>query len=489
MTNHTPPPNIIIVIADEMRGDCISIGGKVNSVIKTPNIDKLSKDGVAFTNCFTVNPYCVPSRCCTFTGQYVHSSGHRGMYQMLEAHEENLFKFLKDNGYEVMWAGRNDLFTKQAIKNSVSKHFSLYSGARDLKKIASGRMENPFPTNHRLRKSFYYGKRGDETVKDEDFYIIEATLEYLNSNLNKPFFLYVALADPHPPYSVEEPYFSMYDRKEVPVPIPAILEDKPEFMKLIHIRYGLDKLTEEDFRELVATYYGMISRVDNHFGLLLEKLKEIGEYDNSAIFFLADHGDYVGDYGLTEKWPTAFQDCLVKVPFIAKIPNLSPISNINSNLMQTIDLFPTILEIAGIKTQYTSFGRSLLPAIEDNKHILREAVFSEGGYNPREPQCFEGAFKNPNDPYMGIYFEKTNIPLEFNSSVTRGTMIRTREWKLVIRSDAKEELYDLINDPKERKNLINNKAYIQQILELKEGLLRWYLDTSDNPSWKRLRLS
>ncbi len=77
-------PNIIFFVADEMRGDCVSFDGRRNPIIKTPNIDKLAKDGVAFTNCFTVNPVCGPSRCCTFTGQYVHSNGHRSLYQLLQ---------------------------------------------------------------------------------------------------------------------------------------------------------------------------------------------------------------------------------------------------------------------------------------------------------------------------------------------------------------------------------------------------------------------
>lgn len=90
------PPNIVIFMPDSMRGDAISLGGTINSNIKTPNIDRLAEDGVACTNCFSVNPVCVPSRCCTFTGQYVHSNGHRSLYQLLQPYEENLFKFLKE---------------------------------------------------------------------------------------------------------------------------------------------------------------------------------------------------------------------------------------------------------------------------------------------------------------------------------------------------------------------------------------------------------
>ncbi|MBY9008722.1 MAG: sulfatase-like hydrolase/transferase [Candidatus Lokiarchaeota archaeon] len=76
-------PNIVFFVPDELRGDCISLECKINPIIKTPNIDQFAKDGVAFRNCFTVNPVCGPSRCCTFTGQYVHSNNHRSLYQLL----------------------------------------------------------------------------------------------------------------------------------------------------------------------------------------------------------------------------------------------------------------------------------------------------------------------------------------------------------------------------------------------------------------------
>jgi len=133
-------PNIIIFMADEFRGDCVSLDGKRNPIIKTPNIDQLAKDGVAFRNCFTVNPVCGPSRCCMFTGQYVHSNNHRSLYQLLQPHEDNLFKLLKDKGYEVVWIGRNDLFGKEAIKQSVTKRLRAKTGSWKT---------NPYPLEHR----------------------------------------------------------------------------------------------------------------------------------------------------------------------------------------------------------------------------------------------------------------------------------------------------------------------------------------------------
>ncbi len=471
-------PNIILFVADELRGDCISLGGKRNSIINTPNIDKFAQDGVAFTNCFTVNPVCGPSRCCTFTGQYVHSNNHRSLYQLLQPHEDNLFKFLKDKGYTVILVGRNDLFTKKAIKGSISKRIRIKP--RMIK-------TNPYPLEHSMRKSFYFGIRTEEEAKDIDYNITQEAINYLKSNPGKPFCLFIALGFPHPPYTVEEPFFSMYDRENVPSPIPPKLEDKPEFMRLIHERYGLNNLDKGDFKEIIATYYGMVSRVDHQFGLIINQLKEIGVYENSAIAFFADHGDFLGDYGLTEKWPTAFQDCLLNIPLILKIPGIERKNVIYDQLVQSIDIFPTIMHIAQVSTQYTHFGKNLIPLLQGHLTKVRNAVFAEGGHNPREPQCFEPVIASPELPGIGIYYDKTNIPKEDSSTVARSAMIRTKLWKLIIRDQGKEELYDLMYDPNEANNLIDIYAYDKVKTDLKEQLLRWYLRTSDNADWKRER--
>ena len=470
-------PNILIFIADEMRGDSISLSGNVNSIIQTPHIDDLANEGAAFSNCFTVNPVCVPSRCCTFTGQYVHSNGHRSLYQLLQPHEENLFKFLKEKGYEVIWIGRNDLFDKKSVDQSISKRIQVRRHVLN---------DNPFPKGHPLRKSFYFGTREKQDSIDMDTHIIKKAIKYIKSNPTKPFCLYIALGFPHPPYIVEEPYFSQYERNEISL-IPSKLEDKPEFMKVIQSRYGLDKLAKKDFQEIKATYYGMVSRIDSQIGKITNTLKETDEYDKTAIFFSSDHGDFTGDYGLTEKWPNAFQDCLIKVPLVMKIPGITPKKHLYDDLVQTIDLFPTILKIANIETPYTHFGKSLLPLINEKTSNLRNEVYAEGGYNLREPQCFETLIPSPDVPLAGIYYDKTNLQKEKPDLVSRSVMIRTKLWKLVIRDKGKEELYDLASDPDELNNLIDVESHDKIKRVLKEKLLRWYLSTSDNADWRRGR--
>jgi arylsulfatase A-like enzyme len=512
-------PNIVILVPDEMRGDMVN-----NPDVSTPNIDKLREDSITFTNNFSVNPVCAPSRCCTFTGQYPHNGAHRSLYQVLRKNDENLFRILKNNGYEVHWIGRNDLFYSEAAKESVTKVIKPRSIIfrriirdlsmidrlkllREYRKISKNGFNmsvhllellskylqmNPYPLEHKLRKSYYYGKKTRKQSEfDYDSIVTEKALEYIDkkgkARKYKPFCLYLAYAAPHPPYGVDEPFFSLHDREKITPPVPPELEDKPEFMKIIHERYRLKDLNEADFKEIRATYYGMISKLDSQIGQLLDRLKENDIYDNALILLFSDHGDYAGDYGLTEKWVNAMHDCLLKVPLIVKMPETTVKSGridnrgkIIDGLTQSIDIFPTVLEITGIETQYTHFGKSLVPII-NGKAKGREIVFAQGGYNPREPQCFEDVFDSPEDPLLGIYHDKTTIQQEKPETVERTTMIRTKEWKLVLRNKTLNELYNMIDDPVEQYNLINDKQQVEIITSLKNKLLEWYLETSDNP--------
>ncbi|NHJ85585.1 MAG: sulfatase-like hydrolase/transferase [Asgard group archaeon] len=520
----TKRPNIVLILADEMRGDTIN-----NLNVKTPNLQSLKEDGgVIFSENYSISPICGPSRCGIFTGQYVHTSGHRSLFQLLQPNEENLLKILKNNGYEVVWVGRNDLFQKETGKQSIHKRIThmrtlvkrvifklplktkiklLWEAFRIyvLKKYSMLESKifeimkpyfknNPFSMDDPHRNSFYFGEKTKlQAEYDPDEMLTERTLKYLGSRHNKrrrkPLCLYIAFWSPHPPYTIEDPYFSMYDRKSIPNPITTNFDDKPKFMKLLHERYRLNELKNDDFKEIRATYYGMITKLDDLIGKIISKFKEIDMYDNTAFFFSSDHGDYAGDYKLTEKWATGMHDSLIHVPLIVKIPGLTPPVNIINGLTQTIDIFPTILEIAKIDTNYTHFGKSLIPIIKNEVSQHRDEVFAAGGYDTREPQCFEHILSSEEHPYIGIYFNKIEMQKTMPEIVCRTQIIRTLEWKLVMRSvkNQGEELYNLKDDPNELNNLINDLKYKEIIENLREKLIRFYIRTSDNPHWSHKR--
>ncbi|GJQ34584.1 MAG: phosphonate monoester hydrolase [Anaerolineaceae bacterium] len=521
MTAH---PNIVIIIADDLRADALE-----NPLVRTPHLAALRADGVTFAQNYAANPVCAPSRMANFTGLYPQVNGHRSLYQLLRPHEENLFRILKDNGYETVMAGKNDLMTTPSLRASFRrrlagpqsvqlklmrqrlrplplhrkwrllalafrlfvverKSFSSLLGDERLKEFADvlPSARSPYPRGHRLHHSFYFGKvKPVSPAAQMEPLIFESAVRWLDSAPRQPFCLYVAATLPHTPYQVEEPYFSMYARAAIPDPIPAQLDDKPHFMRELYAHYELAQLTPEDLRELRATYYGMVAKLDEQVGRVVTALKAQGLYDDSLILFLSDHGDYVGDYGLVEKWPTGFQDNLLRVPLIVKYPANAHAGQRVDGFTQSLDLFPTVLEQAGIQTSYTHFGQSLTSLMEGIAE--REAVYAVGGYDPREPQAFESGIQSGDDPLMGHYFEKLKLQQDDPATVARAAMLCTHAWKLVIRSAGKEELYDLKNDPQELYNRVDDPALSEVCNDLRERLLHWYLRASDNPHWEHER--
>lgn len=521
MTAH---PNIVIIIADDLRADALE-----NPLVRAPHLSALAADGVTFAQNYAANPVCAPSRMANFTGLYPQVNGHRSLYQLLRPHEENLFKLLKENGYQTVMAGKNDLMTTPSLRVSFNrrlvgpqnallgilrrrlrclsfgrkvkllrlvfrlfvverKSFSALFGDDRLNEFADilPMARTPYPRGHRLHHSFYFGKaEADSPAARTEALIFDSTVKWLKDAPSHPFCLYISASLPHTPYHVEEPYFSMYDRAAIPDPIPAQLDDKPHFMRELFSRYEMAGVTPEDWREIRAVYYGMVTKLDEQVGRILSTLKAQCLYDDSLILFLSDHGDYVGDYGLPEKWPTGFQDALMRTPLIVKYPNNLYAGKLVDSFTQSPNLFPTVLEQAGVQTRYTHFGQSLTAVIEDSQP--REAVFAVGGYDPREPQAFEAGVNSPDDPVLGYYYEKLRLQQEIPATASRAAMIRNHDWKLIIRSVGKEELYDMQNDPSELKNLIDDPALHNIQNELRQRLLYWYLRTSDNPHWEHER--
>ena len=169
---------------------------------------------------------------------------------------------------------------------------------------------------------------------------------------------------PHPTYQIEEPYFSMIDRGRLKsrIKAPKDWEGKSRMQKELARLQHLEGWKEEEFAELRAVYLGMCSKVDTLTGQVLNALKEKEIYDDTAVFFFSDHGDYTGDYGLVEKVQNCFEDCLTNVPFLVKLPKkLQKRHGVSQELTELIDFYGTAEALAELPKEHTHFGRSLIP--------------------------------------------------------------------------------------------------------------------------------
>jgi arylsulfatase A-like enzyme len=489
-------PNIVIFNTDQWRGDALGHTG--NPAARTPHLDELvARDAVSFRNAFCQSPVCTPSRSSFMTGWYPHVRGHRTMNHMLHAErdETNLLRMLKDAGYFVWWGGKNHFVPGQF---SVDGECDVRFKATDDDYLRWG--HTPRPGLHQWDDwrgqrgsdtyyGFYAGRldTGDDDIYcDKDWADLLGAVDFVRSyEGDQPFCLYLALFYPHPPYGVEEPWFSSIDREKVPPRAPT-LEDwsgKPSILRGIWDKLNVQGWSEERWQELRATYYGMCARVDHQFGLLMSALTEAGIYDETAVFMFSDHGDFTGDYGLVEKTQNTFEDCLTNVPFILKPPRDVPVQpRVSDALIELVDFPATVFELTGVEPGYSHFGRSLLPVLSGDTDMHRDAVFSEGGRLRGEMHASErvSLTRWHGDPEDNLYWPRLRLQSsDEHPWHTKATMCRTATHKYVRRLYERDELYDLRDDPLESRNRIDDTEYGPVLLELKERMLTWYMETCD----------
>jgi len=485
-------PHVVIFNPDQWRGDVLGHVGNPGAV--TPNLDRLVEtDGVSFRNAFCQNTVCTPSRCSFMTGWYPHVRGHRTMFHMLHKDEPVLLKTLKDEGFFVWWGGKNDLTPGQW---PMEPYCDVRYRFQDGKYVAPPEVQKQW--EQRLNKewrgdpdgdnfySFFRGKLETDGAPfryDSDMDNVLGACELIrNRPTDKPVCIFLPLSYPHPTYQVEDPWFSMIDRSKVPprIPTPENWDRMPSLLKGLYERMQLESWTDEErWNELRAVYYGMCARVDHQFGMVVEALKDAGIYDDTAIFMFSDHGDFTGDYGLTEKTQNTFEDCLARVPFIVKPPASVPVqARVSDALVELIDFPATVEAVTGIEPKHTHFGRSLLPVLAGETDEHRDAVFCEGGRLHGEDACRE-TVKGISDNPQGIYWPRLSLQQADGPMHTKAVMCRTHQYKYVRRHYETDELYDLHTDPQELHNRIDDPAMAEVLAQLKDRMLTFFLETGD----------
>ncbi|UQZ81458.1 Arylsulfatase [Paenibacillus konkukensis] len=474
--------NFVFFFPDEMRAE--SIGCYGHPLVKTPHMDNLAAEGVRFDQCHVQNTVCSPSRCSLMTGLYPHVSGHRTLWHLLRPHEPSLFRYLKQAGYQIKWFGKNHTYCNEYLEEILGEE--AYQTREELERSMRGefRYENPFDPDDERFYSFLLKPHSEGGQKPTETELsVEKAIRFLQSDeaREKPFVLFLPTLQPHAPYVVPEPYYSMYDPEALAPLKPSGLPDKPSYHELIRSYRRLDRITDDTLRKIQAIYLGMISYVDDQFGRLMEALSSHGWEDNTTVIVSSDHGDYAGDYGLVEKWPNAMEDCLTRVPLIVRAPGNRQ-GHVVREQVELFDIMPTMLELAGTRAEHDHFAVSLVPQLFGAAGDPERAVFADGGYNKREPHCFEGDpvrdawFANNPDSF---YWPKARQQQEHPDSVCRATMLRTMQYKLVKRTDDASELYDLQSDPGELHNVYDDASYADIRRQLEQRMLEWYIETSD----------
>lgn len=466
-------PNLILFMPDEMRADALSCYG--NPITHTPNFDKLASEGTRFANCFVQFPVCGASRCSLLTGWPTSVRGHRSLFYFLRPNEPNMFRYLREAGYDVFWYGKNDALAAESFYDSVT----MWNYPAPPPPVKTGRHRNishsvkPHTGPHTFMPDTFIGQERGDRRSTPDYAHLQAAIRILErKEADRPFCIFLPLSYPHPPYSSPDGFHDLYSPADIQGLRPRNLPRKPSYISGIRKDYGLDNEPDDTFRKVRALYYGMVSYSDWLMGELLEALERTNHDRDTAMFLLSDHGDYAGDYGLVEKWPSGLEDTLTHVPLVARVPG-GVKGHSSDNMVELFDVMATCLDLAHTQARHTHFARSLMPQIQGGSGDPTRAAFSEGGYNTYEPQCFED-----NQQPGTLYYPKSLLQTSQPETISRVAMVRTHDYKLISRPQGQSELYIYKDDPQELHNRFGDRSVADIQCELQQNLLHWYINTT-----------
>lgn len=453
-------PNIVLLLADQQKATSLGLYG--NPDVKTPVLESLAQRGVVFESYFTPHPFCLPARCILMTGRYAHAIGVRGNGFTLPHYEVTLAERLSEVGYQTgavghfhggrSGGGRGFQFQHDIGRGVLGERQALRRGLVELAPRRTQHMVAEVPLS-----------------PDEDLNGAMTTIgmNFIEScRSDRPFLLHIAYMDPHPPFFVPEPYFSRYDPSRLAMP-PAEGPDagKPPAHERTARDGGTWDADEQELRKALAVYYGMVNHLDDQVGRLVDCLESRGVLDNTVIIYSSDHGDYAGEHRMFGKSCTLY-DCLVRIPAIIAGPDrLVPQGERVSQITDSTNVAPTVLDWVGLEIPDNMHGRSLVPVWE-GKERLEDVAFAEVG-------AFPAAMVH--DPDRG-----NNLPFGPPASGRQtevSTMVRTPEWKFVYTPGRElNELYNIREDPWELRNRYQDAGTDGILAPLKQQLMDWHLN-------------
>lgn len=448
-------PNVLILFFDDMRFDSFSYRG---GPVDTPNIDALASESVQFNTAITSTGICSPSRAALFTGRWGHRTGVDDNVQLwhsqvfgLRPDDGGLLRRAKDAGYYVHFVGKWHIGNNGPVERGAE-----FDPSYSEKLVPRKRFYTPYETQSQVDR-YNAGERDKNGEKNEywttlpggyedapDYHKVKDGMAMIRSaaEQDKPFFGVVSFNQPHPAYRVPEPYASLYDPADVVLPVnhEASLANKPLGHRGVYWPWhDTGHMTEADWRQARAHYYGAISMVDDYIGDLVKTAKEAGVYDDLKIIFLGDQGSMIGEHGLFDKGPYAYDE-LMRMPLLIRDPDVDA-KSVNHHVSM-LDIAPTMAEWMDLQPDGAVDGRSL--------NALMKSPNGQGYAGP------DGALYRF-EWYVGSWFGIRAW--------------RTHDLKYVFNAgDSVDELYDLKADPGEVTNLIDDPAYAERMQDLKIAL-------------------
>ncbi|MBD2847384.1 sulfatase-like hydrolase/transferase [Paenibacillus sp. IB182496] len=478
-------PNVLLITSDQQHWNTI---GAFQSELATPNLDRLVREGTAFTRAYCPNPTCTPTRASIITGMYpsqhgawtlgtklledrhtvgedFQAAGYRtalvgkAHFQPLRGTAEfpsiEAYPTLQDldfwRSYEEPFYGFEhiELARNHTNEAHVGQHYALWleeQGCEDWRSYflaPTGTMDPSIRHRWPIPEKYHY----NTWIAERSNALLERYAEQ-----DEPFFLWSSFFDPHPDYLVPEPWDTMYDPEQLTIPelVPGehdanpphfamTQEESPDFSAWresglgIH-GYGSHLLPAEERKRLVATYYGMVSLMDKYIGRILDRLDQLGLRENTLVVFTSDHGHFYGQHGLQYKGGFHYED-LIRVPMLVRYPGLVPAGRVSDAIQSLVDLAPTALRMCGIDVPHAMTGVDQSAVWRGEQAEARDHALCEFRHEP--------------------------------TTIHQKTYVERRYKITVYYKQAYGELFDLQEDPGELRNEWSNPAYA----ELKSELL------------------
>jgi arylsulfatase A-like enzyme len=303
------PYNLLILCPDQLRADYLGCYG--HKTIGTRHIDRLAAAGVRFDKAYCNAPLCGPSRISFATSTYVGEHGHRNYASTVSPDVPNLVTALKAAGYRTGMFGKNHLFTYRRLPEVWD----------ELDEICLGNYDR----HPEYRRSFDAFTLEPDHPYNITGRLTDETIDFLarSGQGDQPFLAWVNYQDPHPAFCCPPPYDTLFDPDAVELPDAWAnydAEKQPVRNAAWRAHSQMDECGETDIRRAIATYMGQIRYIDDSVGRLLETLGRQNLAQNTLVLFFSDHGELLGDYGMTHKLP-AFYDCLTRIPVILRHPD------------------------------------------------------------------------------------------------------------------------------------------------------------------------
>ena len=457
-------PNILFILTDDQRWDALSLAGHRH--LRTPNIDRLGREGVHFRNAFCTTSLCSPSRASILSGLYAHAHGVTNNFTEYPAALQSFPRVLQAAGYDTAYIGKWHMGEENDEPRPGFNWFVTHKGQGKY-------FDTEFNLNGRRR----------EVVKGYYTHVVtDLAEEWLRRPRDgKPWLLMIGHKAPHSFYFPEPKYEQAFARVPVPYPETAfMLEDKPAWIReRLHTWHGIygplfdwrkkfpddSPAAVKDFEAMTRAYWGTILSVDDSVGRLHALLRERGELDDTIIVFMSDNGILNGEHGMVDK-RTAHEPS-IRILQIVRFPGLTPPDRpkVIEEQVLTVDVAPSLLELVGAPALTGLHGRSW-------KRLVREG--------------------DPSWRKSWLYHYNYEKQFPYTPNVRA---VRTESWKYSRSPHGdggpdrhQAELYNIEFDPEERRNLIDHPRYAGVVAEMQRELLKVMREVGLTPENDRMPL-